>query len=101
LRYSAIDLFLAGVAKSQVFSMRLDRRKFEKNCSDWIRRKFSIDEGCGQTKSASNTQPFRNHIAADAETSCSPSALNAARASRDSSRNTRRLTRARSALAFA
>jgi hypothetical protein len=41
----AISPWLTVVDKSQVFALRLNRRKFAKNAIDLIRCKFSIDAG--------------------------------------------------------
>jgi hypothetical protein len=43
IAFKSRQLSLAGVDKSQVFALKLNREEFAKNCTDLIRRKFSID----------------------------------------------------------
>jgi hypothetical protein len=56
-----------------VFALNLIRRKLAKNPIDLIRRKFSIDAGCGHRARLR----FRNHKPAVLETRHSPFAPNA------------------------
>jgi hypothetical protein len=72
----AIFPSIAGVDKSQVFALRLNRRKFIENAIDSIRCKFSIDEEFRKTREQLARPPFRNHIWSALETRRSPSASN-------------------------
>src|SRR5205814_10166275 len=57
----AIVLKLTAVHKSQVFALRLNRRKFAENPIDSIRRKYSIDDGFRANRTPRPHPPFRNH----------------------------------------
>jgi hypothetical protein len=67
---------LTAVDKSQVFALRLNRRKFEENAIDLIRCKFSIEGGRFEKSRAPRHLPLRNHKKAVLETGRSPSGLN-------------------------
>src|SRR6266404_3312050 len=67
---------LTAVDKSQVFALRLNRRKFEENPSDWIRCKFSIDAGFPQKLKGWPARIHHFETISALETARSPSALN-------------------------
>jgi hypothetical protein len=59
-----------------VFALRLNRRKFAKNPSDWIRCKFSIDAGFPAKARIGGASTISKPYPASLETLRSPSASN-------------------------
>jgi hypothetical protein len=89
------------VDKPQVFALKLNRRNFSENPRDWIRRKFSIDDGPERIQGPHRRIHDFETIAGRPETRRSPSASNERRRRRPNPVKMRSGSAGAPALAFA